>query len=142
MNNAPLLRRLGAILYDGLLVVALMFLGTLPFVAVRGGEPVEAGETSYRVAMLMIAWAFYMFFWTRSGRTLGMQSWRLQIETMDGRRPGIGTASVRFFAAILSCIPFGMGFWWQLWDRDGLAWHDRLSKTRLRYYPKIEDNRG
>jgi uncharacterized RDD family membrane protein YckC len=141
MNNAPLLRRLGAILYDSLLVIALMFLGTLPFVALRGGEPVEAGETPYRVAMLMIAWAFFMFFWTRSGRTLGMQSWRLQIETMDGQRPGVGTATVRFFAAILSWIPCGLGFWWQLWDRDGLAWHDRLSKTRLRYYPKIEENR-
>ena len=45
MRNAPLLRRLGAILYDGLLVVALLFLGTLPFVAIRGGEPVKGSGT-------------------------------------------------------------------------------------------------
>jgi hypothetical protein len=30
----------------------------------------------------------------------------------------------------------GLGFIWQLWDEDHLTWHDRLSNTRLRYYPK------
>ena len=34
---ASLLRRLGAMLYDGLLVLAVLFLATLPFIAVRGG---------------------------------------------------------------------------------------------------------
>ena len=138
MRSAPLARRLGAILYDGLLVIALMLLGTLPFIALRAGEPVEPGETPYRIAMLVVAWAFFSFFWTRSGRTLGLQSWRLQIVTMDGRRPGMAAATLRFFAAILSWIPLGLGFWWQLWDRDQLAWHDRLSGTRLVYYPKDE----
>jgi uncharacterized RDD family membrane protein YckC len=65
-----------------------------------------------------------------------MQSWRLRIETFDGRRPGAGKSSIRFFAAIVSWLPAGVGFWWQLFDRDRLTWHDRLSGTRLRYYPK------
>ena len=33
VRNASLARRLGAMLYDGLLVLALLFLATLPFVA-------------------------------------------------------------------------------------------------------------
>ena len=36
MHNAPLMRRLGAMLYDSLLVIALMFMATIPFIAVRG----------------------------------------------------------------------------------------------------------
>lgn len=139
MRNAPLLRRLGAILYDGLLVLALLFLGTLPFVALRGGEPVEPGEAPYQVTMIVIAWLFFIGFWTRSGRTLGMQSWRLQLETIDGERVSFGAATLRFFAAILSWLPLGLGFWWQLWDEENLTWHDRLSATRLRYYPKEEE---
>ena len=138
MRNAPLARRLGAMLYDGLLVIALMFLATLPFVALRGGEPVEVGAATYRIALLFVSWLFFTGFWTRSGRTLGLQSWRLQVETVDGGKPGIGAASLRFFAAILSLVPLGLGFWWQLWDKDELAWHDRLSGTRLRYYPKAD----
>jgi uncharacterized RDD family membrane protein YckC len=136
MTNAGLSRRFGAILYDGLLVVALMFLGTLPFVAAAGGQPVEPGNLGYRLTMLLICFAFFVGFWSGYGRTLGMQSWRLRIETFDGRKPGIGAASLRFFAAILSWLPVGLGFWWQLLDRDRLAWHDRISGTRLRFYPK------
>ena len=67
-----------------------------------------------------------------------MQSWRLQLETVSGESPGIAAASLRFFAAMLSLIPLGLGFWWQLWDKEGLTWHDRISGTRLRYYPKDE----
>ena len=136
MRNAPLGRRLGAIVYDGLLVIALQLLGTVPFVALAGGDIVEPGTLTHQLTVLAIAWLFFCGFWSRAGKTLGMQSWRLQIETTDGRRPGLGVATVRFFAAILSWLPLGLGYWWQIWDRDGLAWHDRISGTRLRYYPK------
>lgn len=135
MPNASLARRLGAMLYDSLLVLALMFLATLPFVAMRGGEPVEPGAELYRAALVLVAYVFFVSFWSWHGRTLGMQSWRLRIETLDGRKPDFARASLRFFAAILSLIPLGLGFWWQLWDRDGLTWHDRLSGTRLRFHP-------
>jgi len=138
MKTASLGRRFGAIFYDSLLVLALMFLGTLPFVAVRGGQPVDPGDIFYQVALLLIAYLFFAVFWSRFGRTLGLQSWRLRIETADGSKPGFATASLRFFAAIISWLPAGLGFWWQLWDKDGLTWHDRLSGTCLRHYPKVE----
>ncbi|MEX2496746.1 MAG: RDD family protein [Woeseia sp.] len=136
MSNTGLGRRFGAILYDSLLALALMFLGTLPFIAARGGEPVESGNVAYQLCMLLICYAFFVGFWTLYGRTLGLQSWRLRIETRDGKKPDLAHASLRFFAAILSWLPLGLGFWWQLVDRDGLAWHDRLSGTRLRHYPR------
>lgn len=134
--NASLGRRLGAIVYDSLLVLALLFLGTLPFVAARHGEPVAAGDTLYQLTMLMLAYAFFAGFWSAAGRTLGMQSWGLRLETIDGGKPGVLRASLRFFCAILSWLPAGLGFWWALWDRDGLSWHDRLSGTRLRHCAK------
>jgi uncharacterized RDD family membrane protein YckC len=133
IRNAGLGRRLGAIAYDTLLVFALMFLASLPFIAFRHGEPVEAGDLPYQLTLFGVIYLFFVGFWTRYGRTLGMQSWRLTIETTDGRRPSVGPASLRFFAAILSWLPAGLGFWWQLWDREHLAWHDRLSGTRLRF---------
>ena len=136
MLNASLGKRMGAIIYDSLLVLALMFLGTLPFIATRGGEPVAAGDPLYQVAMSFIAFAFFSGFWALAGRTLGMQSWGLRLETMDGYKLGGLRASLRFFAALLSWLPAGLGFWWQLWDKDNLCWHDRLSGTRLRFYPR------
>jgi len=139
-ENTGLLRRIAAMTYDALLVAALLFLATLPFVAMRGGEPVEIGDNGlYRVVLVAVIYTFFVGFWTRSGRTLGMQSWGLQLETMDGNRPDFTAANIRFLAALLSWAPAGLGFLWQIWDRDKLAWHDRISRTRLVYYPKKKD---
>lgn len=134
--NTGLGRRFGAIVYDSLLVLAVLFLGTLPFVAAAGGEPVEPGNRLYQLTMLLLCYVFFVGFWSGYGRTLGMQSWRLRIETIEGRKPDLRQSSVRFFAALLSWLPAGLGFWWQLFDPEGLAWHDRLSGTRLRHYPR------
>ena len=136
MPNATLFQRLMAILYDSLLVLALMFMATLPFIAVRRGEPVDPGFLPYQMTIIGVAWLFFAGFWSFSGRTLGMQSWRLRIENADGQKPGLVIATVRFFAAIVSWLPFGLGFIWQLWDKEKLTWHDRISGTRLVRYPK------
>ena len=136
MKNAGLLRRLGAILYDSLLVAALLFLATIPFIAIRDGEPVDPATPTYQLAMFAVAYAFFVGFWMRSGSTLGMLAWGLRVETDNGATPGIGQASMRFFAAILSWLALGLGFLWQLWEKDKLTWHDRLSGTRIRHYPK------
>ena len=134
-----LLRRIAAMLYDALLVVALLFLATLPFIAVRSGEAVEPGSSpAYSVGLLLVIYLFFVGFWTTKGRTLGMQSWGLQIEDERGQRPGIGRASVRFAVALLSWAAFGLGFLWQLVDRDKLTWHDRASGTRLMHYPRLK----
>jgi uncharacterized RDD family membrane protein YckC len=139
MENASLLRRFGAILYDSLLLLALLFLGTLPFIAARGGEPVESGDPVYRLTLLLLVYLFFLVFWSRYGRTLGMQSWGLRIEAANGEPPDIKAASLRFAASILSWLPAGLGFAWALFDADRLTWHDRLSGTRLRYYPRASD---
>ncbi len=136
MQNTGLFRRIAAMLYDALLVAALLFLVTVPFIALRGGEAVQPGDNFiYRCVLVLVVYAFFTGFWTRSGRTLGMQSWRLRLETADGQLPSLGRASLRFVAALLSWIPLGLGFLWQLWDPDKLTWHDRISGTHVVYHP-------
>jgi len=58
------------------------------------------------------------------------------LQTPEGTLPSLGAATIRFFAAIVSWLPLGLGFFWQLWDAERLTWHDRLSKTRVVYYPR------
>jgi uncharacterized RDD family membrane protein YckC len=138
VQPAGLLRRAGAMLYDTILLFALLMLATIPFVALRGGELVEPSRNAlYQLVLAGVIAAYFVGYWSWKGRTLGMQSWGLQLQTPDGRIPGISATSLRFFTALLSLAVFGLGFFWQLWDRERLTWHDRLSRTRLMHYPRV-----
>jgi len=126
-----LLHRLAAILYDSLLVLALVFLGTLALVIVNAGEAIPAHTGWYRLFLLAVVAGYFVFFWLRGAETLGMKSWRITIVSRDGGPVTPRQALLRAGAALLSWLPFGAGFLWSLVDRDGLAWHDRLSGTKL-----------
>ncbi len=136
-----LLRRFASMCYDSLLVLALLVLATIPFYIARGGGETDITEDSllHQLTLLLVIYGFFVGFWTTKGRTLGMQSWGLQLEGTDGRIPRLGPATVRFVAAIVSAAVFGLGFLWQLVDRDKLTWHDRLSGTRLMHYPRVKN---
>lgn len=147
-NNPPdqdgkpcsLPRRLAAILYDCLLLIALMFLLTLPFIAARDGEPVEAGENLiYQLCLVVLIYVYFVAYWVFKGRTLGMQSWGLRVALPDGQLLGYKSATLRFVTALVAWFPAGLGFLWQLWDKENLTWHDRLSGSRLTHYPKTKE---
>lgn len=131
-----LIRRLAAVLYDGLLLIALWMGASAVWLGVTGGTAVAAGDAAYRLYLLAIAWGFLVGFWLRAGRTLGMQAWRLRLRAADGGPVTLRQANARFFAALLSWLPAGAGFLWALVDREGLTWQDRLSGTRLVLEPK------
>lgn len=140
--EAPgLLRRLAAILYDSLLVAAVLFLSAVPVVIVLDGPPETAlAKSLFRLYLATVVFVFFAGFWTHGGQTLGMRSWRLKLVRADGGPVGWLEALKRYLAAWLSLAPLGMGWWWMLLDRDKLTWHDRLSGTRLVLLPKR--NRG
>jgi uncharacterized RDD family membrane protein YckC len=126
---ATLFRRLAALVYDAFLVVAIAFAFTFTVVVLRGRE-IEPGTPWLGTALLSIALAFYGWFWTRGGQTLGMQAWRIRVTSADGGPVRWPQAVLRFFAAWLSALPAGLGYVWMLFDNDKRAWHDRLSGTR------------
>jgi len=108
MTNAGLLRRMGAIFYDSMLLLALMFFATLPFVAVSGGEPVGSGDTIHQLILLLVAYAFFVGFWSRAGRTLGMQS-RCCPGCRSGWASGGSYGTKTIFAGTIACPVPGSG---------------------------------
>jgi uncharacterized RDD family membrane protein YckC len=136
-RHPSLLRRLAAICYDAVLVFGvLLLLWTLVYfilMAVTGQE--DAGHSPlaalYWPLALLAMIGFHVWFWTHGGQTLGMKSWRLRVVALDGREPSFRQALLRYLFAWLSAAALGLGFLWVLFDPDQLAWHDRLSGTRL-----------
>ena len=135
-NRPSLLRRLAAVLYDGMLLIALWMGAGALWIGLQGGSAAPAGDGPFRLYLLLVAYAFFVGFWVRGGRTLGMQAWRMRLVDANGERVTLRAASHRFVTAILSWLPAGLGFLWALFDREALTWHDRLSKTYLYLEPK------
>jgi uncharacterized RDD family membrane protein YckC len=131
------LRRLGAMFYDSLLLLALLMMLSYPYVWLTGGaKPGLAIKTAYQFYLLAICFFYCAGFWVRGGQTLGLRTWRLQLVRRDGGPITWTLALKRFAAAWLSLLCFGLGFLWVIFDRGGLAWHDRLTGTRLILLPK------
>lgn len=131
---APLWRRLAAMLYDSLLVVALWFVVGGIAVGLNSGE--AASGPVFKSALFLITFVFFGTFWTRSGQTLGMMAWRLRIETEQGQGISWMQALLRFFMAGASALFLGLGYLWMLFDKQQRTWHDRYSETRVVVLPK------
>jgi uncharacterized RDD family membrane protein YckC len=141
LPSAGVLRRMGAMFYDLLLVIAVMMVVTAVLLPFTGGEAITnerfgAWEYAYRLLLLAIVILFFGMFWTRRGQTLGMQAWRLRIQREDGGQLGWLDVFKRLGAATVSLCLAGIGYWWIWIDRDRLAWPDRWTRTRVVVLPK------
>lgn len=142
---AGLARRLGAMLYDGFLVAAIWLLvAGLHLLVGRQllgipAEQVGAGPLwalSLQLLMLVSAFAFFAYSWVRGGVTLGMQAWRLRVQTPGGDSITLAQAAVRFLVAGLSIAALGLGYLWILVDAERRSWSDIASGTRVVVLPK------
>lgn len=136
-KQPSILRRLGALLYDSVLLLGVLMLATgilvIPYEVVTG-TPMQKDfllRLLLQLYLLAIIAGFYVYFWTHGGQTLGMNAWRFRVIGDDGGNLRFGAALKRFGWGIISLLPAGLGLWWSLFDRDGLAWHDRKSNSRL-----------
>ena len=120
-------RRLGALLYDCLLLVAVLILATaVALIALQGRLDYTSGW--FRLYLLAAMFAFEGGFWTHGGQTLGMRAWKIRLESTDGSPVRWWQALIRFVVAVGS---LGAGLLWALVDRDKQALYDYLARTRL-----------
>jgi uncharacterized RDD family membrane protein YckC len=125
---ASLLKQLAAMIYDSLLILAILFVATAILLIFNQGEAIESNP-SFNLFLVFILFTFYAWFWQKSGQTLGMRVWKIRIVSDLGGNPGWGTSFLRLGFAVLSMLCFGLGYLWRLFRP--YTWHDRLSQTRI-----------
>lgn len=138
---AGVFRRLGAMFYDGLLIIALWMVATALLLPFTGGEAITsetvgALEYVYRGVLLGIFVSFFGLFWTRRGQTLGMAAWKLRVERLDGTLLSWSDVVKRLAAACVSFFALGLGYFWVWIDPERRTWHDRWTATRVVVLPK------
>ena len=157
MNNkityppAGLSRRLGALLYDGLIILAIQMFAAGLVIAILEAL-VAAGLMNYAPyqdasdllsthpiwsviypAYLGVIWmGFFVYFWTKAGQTIGMRAWKLRLQNPDGSLISITQALIR-----IGTSGFGLANLLVPLDTKKRGFHDIWAKTEVVVLPHV-----
>lgn len=128
---ASIRRRLAAMLYDALLLIGVVFVGFLaPQTALGAGFGRALPGPLLAIHLLALLGFYFHWFWSRSGQTLAMRTWKIRLTAADGSVPSRGQLLLRFVLAGPSILTVA-GLLWAVFDRDRQFMHDRLAGTRI-----------
>jgi len=74
---------------------------------------------------------YFCLFTVFGGTTPGMMVRGLHVASTSGDEPTARQLFWRSVGYLISAGTFFLGFFWAIWDEDGMTWHDRLSRTYL-----------
>ena len=130
-QRPSILRRLAAIHYDGLLLMAVSIAYGLVYIGLNkllfGAAEDRATGLAFQLGWLLTLLGFFHYFWTRGGQTTGMRAWRLQLISTRGKTPTPGQCLLRFVLAVPGWLFFVTSFF----DREQKMLQDKLSGTEL-----------
>lgn len=156
---AGLARRWGAVVYEGLLLTAVLLVAgfaMLPLVnpGLPGPSPtasqlylLPAGSRAFLLFYYVaVTGVYYLAFWTGGRRTLPMKTWGLALMQANGRDVDLRHAIMRFLGGWLGpaagLAAYGLwgrwglvlllaNFGWAWLDPDRQFLHDRIAGTRI-----------
>lgn len=148
-------RRLACLIYEATLLFGVVFLAALIYSVLTGQRHALSGRHGHGlVAFVLVPAVYFIGYWRKTGQTLPMQTWRIRLQTADGRTMGFARAVARFIAAwvwvapplalaavggtgsLRWLLPVMVG-WIVLYaassklHRSGQFWHDIACGTRL-----------
>tara|TARA_R110002049_G_scaffold2501_9_gene18335 strand:- start:983 stop:1468 length:486 start_codon:yes stop_codon:yes gene_type:complete len=142
------IRRFAAMFYDFILCIALMMVMTGLYMMIAntllGGDTYKTMNDSgqsvhdpFLSSILFISlYAFFGFFWTKNGQTLGMQVWHIRVQNKDNTTISWNQALLRFLMGIISWLALGLGHLWPMFDREKRSWQCIFSNSELVRIPK------
>lgn len=153
--TCPLWRRLTALVYDLLAVVAIVMVVGYVCQRITGGALISTEGHAhiawwYQPVQALVVSAYFVASWMRGGQTLGMRPWRIRVTTADGGSVKFGQALLRLVAAALPLLLLGLAPWvgtrgalwavaiaWVVWfgvaafDSRRRTVHDVIARTEL-----------
>lgn len=153
---SPLWRRLLALVYDLLIVVAIVMVVGLLCQLATGGKLISTGAKTvvpawYQILQGVVVTAYFVSSWRRGGQTVGMRPWHIRLTRDDGGRPTLQQTLIRVLVAasplvllmLTPVIGLRATLWtllivWAGWfavglfDRRRRALHDLAAGTEIR----------
>lgn len=124
-------RRLASLLYESLLLAAILFVATFVFLSLFGSATEQPKRYFLQLYLWLIAAGYFFSCWLRGGQTLAMRTWDIRLVDRTGATISLQQAIKRYLLATVGLMFFGAGFLWALFDREALFLHDRLTGCQL-----------
>lgn len=152
----PLWRRMTALVYDALIVVAIVMVVGLLCQVATGGKLISTGAHTvipvwYQALQGLVVAGYFVSSWLRGGQTVGMRAWRIRLTDAHGNGVSMRHALIRLgmaaapLALLVLANPLGLKstLWavlaaWAVWfavglfDRRRRALHDVVALTEIR----------
>ncbi len=124
-------RRFISLLYEFIILLAIIFIASFIFHLIFRDANTLYFIPLYQFYLLIVMGCYFIWFWTHGGQTLAMQTWKIRVVTIDGKKLDRNKAITRYLLAVAGILFFGIGVIWTIIDRDHQYLHDRLAGTRI-----------
>jgi len=117
LPSAGVIKRFAAMVYDSLLIFGLLFAATIPTLFLQTDQKLDKSNEQvvhelptlvdgwpFQLYLLLVYVGFFVWFWRKNGQTLGMQAWRLRVETMTGEKISLTQCLQRIAGALISAV--------------------------------------
>ena len=139
-ERALLGRRLGSLLYEALVILALgIFLFILPVAIFTGLTQRMPAPGLLWFYLFILLGTYFVWCWVRAGQTLAMKTWRLYVVDAQTGQPLRPLQALVRYGMGWICWPTGLALLWSLIDPDRQFLHDRIAGSRIIYVPKARD---
>ncbi|MGJ9417369.1 RDD family protein [Massilia sp. CMS3.1] len=153
-------RRVVAMLYEALLLIAVEALAVFIYIFVTGNRQDPAYRAGLMVFLFLVTAAYFVHAWSGSGFTLAMKTWRIKLVKVGHAKVPFRNAAIRYLLAwgwfapalvVGALLDLHRVKEWALvlilgllaWaltaflDKDRQFLHDRIAGTRLIALPKV-----
>ena len=113
-----------------MLLAGVLFAAGLAYLLIEASVRSSHSRPFFQAWLLAVAGVYFCWHWIR-GQTLPMKTWRIRLVGRNGAPVSVQRATLRYMAAVLGSIPFGITFLWAFADPERHFLHDRLAGTRL-----------
>ncbi|HEX5394610.1 MAG TPA: RDD family protein [Rhodocyclaceae bacterium] len=125
-------RRLASLLYESLLMLGVLaFAFLVPHLILGVAFHIVLPGAILALHVFAVMGAYFIWYWRHGGQTLAMQTWKIQVQSINGGVPTLKQAWLRYILAWAGILFYGAGLFWAYFDRDRQFLHDRLAGTRI-----------
>ena len=156
MATPSIKRRIAALPYEGMLLLALIVIAAFPVAGLKGATLSGTPHVMFQTYLFGVTAAYFTWCWRHGGQTLAMKTWRFRVVDATGGALSFKRALSRFIFGMVfygpACVGMALLFFpdrvsrvitmwaflplaatilWARHDADHQFLHDRLAGTRL-----------